>query len=145
MGFEQLGAKLLGDRGHRQIDSTLLEKVEVVALYFSGSWCGPCKVFTPKLVSMYQSVNSVGKQFEVVYVSADQSEEDFKDSYDQMPWLSVQYDEDLLETLSSVFEVNALPSLCIMKKDGTVKRREARPDLDKCQGNYNSCFELWKG
>jgi nucleoredoxin len=44
---------------------------EVIALYFSASWCGPCKRFTPMLVDVYNLLKSQGRGFEVVFVSGE--------------------------------------------------------------------------
>ena len=44
---------------------------KIVALYFSASWCPPCKLFTPVLKAAYEAANKSGKKFEVVWVSSD--------------------------------------------------------------------------
>ena len=44
---------------------------KIVALYFSASWCPPCKLFTPVLKAAYEAANKAGKRFEVVWVSSD--------------------------------------------------------------------------
>jgi thiol-disulfide isomerase/thioredoxin len=36
-----------------------------VALYFSASWCKPCREFTPKLVELYNKKKAEGEDFEV--------------------------------------------------------------------------------
>ena len=38
---------------------------KIVALYFSASWCPPCKLFTPVLKAAYEAANKAGKRFEV--------------------------------------------------------------------------------
>jgi len=43
-------------------------------VYFSAHWCGPCKVFTPKLVEWYNT-NKKNGDFEVLFLSADRSEQ----------------------------------------------------------------------
>eukprot|EP00124_Ichthyophonus_hoferi_P001633 Ihof_evm10s90 gene=Ihof_evmTU10s90 len=48
-------------------------KDKMVGLYFSASWCGPCQAFSPKL-SEFCGKNT--KDFVVVFVSLDNSEED---------------------------------------------------------------------
>lgn len=40
-----------------QVDTiAALKTNKTVGLYFSGSWCGPCQAFTPKLVDFYSGM-----------------------------------------------------------------------------------------
>jgi nucleoredoxin len=43
----------------------------VIGLYFSASWCGPCKAFTPKLAACYKALKERGAPFEIVFISSD--------------------------------------------------------------------------
>ncbi len=41
-------------------------------LYFSASWCPPCKMFTPLLAEWYTKKKKEGKvDFEIIFVSSD--------------------------------------------------------------------------
>ncbi|KAE8704953.1 putative nucleoredoxin 1-2 [Hibiscus syriacus] len=46
-------------------------KGKKLGLYFSASWCGPCRRFTPNLIEVYSALSSKG-DFEVIFVSADE-------------------------------------------------------------------------
>ena len=130
MGFEFLGQKLLADKGNKTVDVSVLDAVPVVALYFSAHWCPPCKMFTPLLAQNLAQINAGQKQMEVVFVSADQSEEEFKQYYAEMPWLSVQFDVDNLADIADKFEVTTIPALIILNKDGTVKVANGKAQLE---------------
>ena len=56
---------------------------KVVMFYFSAHWCGPCKFFTPTLQRWYQR-HAAAKQVEVVFVSNDRNETEFKHYFDSM-------------------------------------------------------------
>lgn len=53
-----------------------LEGVKFYAVYFSASWCGPCRNFTPGLVDAYRDLRKNYPEFEVVFVSNDRSAAD---------------------------------------------------------------------
>lgn len=74
-----LGEKLLtGAKGGQKHTKTLLKDADVVALYFSASWCPPCKTFSPLLREFY---NAAAKDngLEIVYISSDKDLPSFEE------------------------------------------------------------------
>lgn len=93
---------------------------KIVGLYFSGSWCGPCRNFTPSLVEIYQEVASKG-DFEVVFISSDRDEESFNGYFSEMPWLAIPFsDSDTRKSLKELFNVRGIPNLVFIDTDGKV-------------------------
>lgn len=92
---------------------------KVVGLYFSASWCGPCRFFSPVLKKVYKELNEQGKGFEVVFISSDEGDEEFKEYYKDMPWLALPYaDRELQTKLGEYFEVRGIPSLVFLDENG---------------------------
>jgi len=86
-----------------------------VALYFSASWCPPCRRFTPKLVQVYEQLTTQDRSLEVVFVSRDRDEESFNAYFAKMPWLAVPFsDSDCLQRLNKRYKVNGIPNLVIL-------------------------------
>jgi len=64
----------------------------VAGLYFSAHWCPPCRGFTPELDKFYKQIKKkVGDMFEIVFVSSDRSEEEWKNYFAEMPWLAIPF------------------------------------------------------
>ena len=105
---------------------------EVTLLYFSASWCGPCKVFTPQLAAFYRSLRDEGvpeSAFEVVFVSSDRSLEEFKHYYEHMPWGRLAFEQrEEKNRLSSLFNVTSIPSAVALDRHG--KQINCAPRLD---------------
>ncbi|MEW5306755.1 MAG: hypothetical protein WDW36_009197 [Sanguina aurantia] len=98
-----------------------------VALYFSAHWCPPCRGFTPKLRTMHSTLLSQGKAFEVVFVSSDQSLQQFEDYYAEMPWAAVPYSSSQLRAkISRHFGIQGIPALIMVSPDGAIINRNAR-------------------
>nr|CAB3495662.1 unnamed protein product [Digitaria exilis] len=86
-----------------------------VALYFSASWCPPCRQFTPKLIETYKELASQGKSFEVVFVSGDKNDEAFNAYFAKMPWLAVPFsDSEGRKGINGRFKVSGIPHLVIL-------------------------------
>ena len=100
---------------------------KVVALYFSAHWCPPCRMFTPQLIEYYNTLRSLGKPFEVVFVSADHSAHEFASYFKTMPWLAIPFDSRARETVPEAHGVRGIPALHILAPDtGKIVDQEAR-------------------
>merc|ERR1711865_348439 len=103
------------------LNASVLSDADCVGVYFSAHWCPPCRGFTPQLASIYQSLKSAGKKFEVVFVSSDQDQAGFDDYFSQMPWLALPYNQrERKNNLSSQHGVSGIPSLVLLDKQGNV-------------------------
>lgn len=102
-------------------DSTRLSDKKYVGVYFSASWCGPCRRFTPRLVEWYRMYRDRFDNFEVIFVSSDRSERDMA-SYmaeDGMQWPAIQYSrarKSILEKYSG----RGIPCFVVLDESGSV-------------------------
>jgi nucleoredoxin len=103
-------------------DDSALENKKLIALYFSGHWCPPCRKFTPQLVDYYNQVEAQHPEFEIVFVSCDRSrfnwETYMRDT--RMPWPAVDYDR--LGELGDLRRIggDGIPSLVLVDPAGHV-------------------------
>ena len=87
----------------------------VIGLYFSAYWCSPCREFTPKLATVYEDIKKAHQDFEVVFISSDNTEEDFKSYFDEIPWLAIPFNnEEENNKCSEQFQIDTLPTLVIL-------------------------------
>ena len=100
---------------------------KVVAIYFSATWCAPCKAFTPQLIALHESLRAQGKEFEVVFVSLDRTPEAFDQYFGSMPWLAVPFDhaEDRAR-LGQQLAVDSIPKLVVLDQEGGILTTNGR-------------------
>ena len=89
--MEALLGKNLKTATNTDIETSSLEQVSVVCLYFSGSFCGPCKKFNLYLGAFYEEINCDDYNLEVVLVPADDKEKSFVEYLSKMPWKSLPF------------------------------------------------------
>ena len=82
----------------------------------SGHWCPPSVQFTPRLAQAYKSIISeVKNQFEIVFISWDQSQQEFDGYFAEMPWKALTYSERTRQdNLTKKFNVTGIPRLVIL-------------------------------
>jgi nucleoredoxin len=100
-----------------------------VALYFSAHWCPPCRMFTPKLVEWYKAFKAKHPEFELVFVSGDQSKEAMQKYMKEagMPWPAVAFDKTEKPVFTK-FAAPWIPYLVLVGEDG--QRLSAAPSQD---------------
>ena len=63
----------------------------------------------------HQRAYSKHNPLEVIYISSDLTEDDFKASLETMPWYSTLYDDDRAVSIANKLEVSQIPWLLIFK------------------------------
>jgi len=118
-------AKVLSEECSKTVEEAMKGK-KALALYFSAHWCPPCRGFTPQLAEWYGKHLS-SKGLEVIFVSSDRDEESFKEYFDTMPWLALDFaDRKLKNKLSNAFGVSGIPALIILDSELNIITKEGR-------------------
>jgi len=115
-------------------------KGKYVGLYFSASWCGPCRTFTPKLIK-FREQNE--KTFEVVLVGSDGSakaQANYMKKYN-MPWLALKNQSDEARELSLSLKVEYIPYLIVLDPDGNVVTKNGKEDIARLGSD---AFASWQ-
>eukprot|EP00931_Biecheleriopsis_adriatica_P041137 TRINITY_DN23544_c0_g1_i1.p1 TRINITY_DN23544_c0_g1~~TRINITY_DN23544_c0_g1_i1.p1 ORF type:complete len:546 (-),score=69.23 TRINITY_DN23544_c0_g1_i1:66-1703(-) len=145
---KKLGDKLV--RGDAEVDvSIALEDKTIVALYFAAWWCPTCREVSHGLIDYYFDL--AGKGLEIVLVSCDRDAEGMKEHTDNLPWLSLPFDEShqISGKLLAEYKVDGVPSMVLLNaKDGNLIDRplwleDRLPSLiDPNQDAYYLCSLL---
>jgi nucleoredoxin len=98
------------------------EKKKLIGLYFSAHWCGPCRKFTPSLVSFYNKNAAAHPEFEILFVSYDKSavamEGYMRDQ--QMPWPALSFDKVSGSAALKKYAGSGIPCLVVVDENGKV-------------------------
>ena len=84
-------------------------------VYISASWCGPCRKFTPTLIQYYDKWQDV---MNVIFVSRDNSDAEFKEYWSHMPWGAAKLSQSA--HVLSALRVTSIPSLILFSSDGNL-------------------------
>ncbi|MDR2980692.1 MAG: redoxin family protein [Puniceicoccales bacterium] len=98
-----------------------LRKKKYLFIYFSASWCGPCKVFTPKLVDFYKK-NERNRDFDVLFISLD-SDQKAMTAYmksEKMPWMGVKHGSKGANEIKTKYAGAGVPHLVLLNEKDEV-------------------------
>ncbi|QIF02566.1 thioredoxin-like domain-containing protein [Roseimicrobium sp. ORNL1] len=108
-------------RGVESCDASSLQDARYIAIYFSASWCPPCRAFTPSLVSWYNRNKAANPHFELIFVSSDETAADmanYMKAYN-MEWPALAFNRRNVGALVR-YKGSAIPCLVLIDESGTV-------------------------
>ena len=119
-----------------------LENIKILALYFSAATWPFSLVFTRKLKEFYNKINLDEKFMEIVYVSIDQDEEQFKKNYALMPWIALKFGDSHIKALRDKYKVISIPYLVVLDplNEWNVISIRGRKEV---QDQPDDWFDLW--
>jgi len=120
----------------------------LVLLYFSASWCPPCRAFTPILKEFYEKCCKPN-EVEIIFISLDRDVKSFNEYFGKMPWISLPgNDKDTQAKLSKTFEVNGIPHLLVLDaKTGHFVTNNAKGEVGNVANDVekgNALIASWK-
>jgi len=132
---ELFGPKILTKPGTTGMPTpSMLKGEKLVVLYFSASWCPPCRTFSPKLIEFY---NNRKDDIEVVFVSSDRDDSSFGTYFGKMPWLAMvpsfvnKEARDRQGKLAEMFKIQGIPSVIVLDHEGKFVTSDGRNDVMK--------------
>mmetsp|Transcript_17064 Transcript_17064/g.28496 ORF Transcript_17064/g.28496 Transcript_17064/m.28496 type:complete len:170 (+) Transcript_17064:66-575(+) len=139
------GDTLITQEGEQSPTEALKGK-QFVGVYFSAHWCPPCRGFTPLLAAFYDSLaEEDADALEVVFVSSDQTEADFRSYFKTMPWTALPLTSRHKAELSNKYGVSGIPMLVILDGvTGEVKSANGRGDVSANKTAPAKCLAQWK-
>ena len=113
-----------------------------VGIYFSAHWCGPCRGFTPKLVTFIEMLAEEGIRFPVVFGSSDKDEAAMQEYFEEMKgenWHAFPHGDARIEALKKTYNVSGIPWLVVLDKEGNLVMNEADEQVPK----GTAAFQEW--
>jgi len=133
-----LGSKFLATDGKTEVGLEVLGDADLVGIYFSAHWCGPCRGFTPKLVTFAEMLKEEGVNFPILFASSDRDAKGFDEYFATMPWLAFPFGDARIKELNKKYEVSGIPWLVVVDaKTGELVANEADTDVPQGTAAYN--------
>ena len=131
------------------VDNELSKNNDVIGLYFSAHWCGPCRNFTPKLKNAYNKwKNEKNLKFEIIFVSRDTSQSAFENYYnnDHGNWLIIPYnDKNRINKLCKLNNSGGIPCLVMINaKNGDIITENGRNIVNDDPNGYQFPWNDYK-
>lgn len=106
--------------------SEYVGKSEYVLIDFWASWCGPCRREIPYMKEAYAKYTAKG--FEILSVSVDQDEADWKEALAEegMAWPQLIDAQDADDCPAYLYGISTIPSNFLVDKDGKIVARDLR-------------------
>lgn len=131
MPYKWLNEAAIFNKNNEKIPIEWLEtNADVIALLFTTYGVDKDGIIE-KFYEIYENVKFVNLPIEVIFVTMDETEQDFDRAYEsQANWFTLKFSDPLVPVLKYMYEITCLPSLVVIKFDGTIITKHGIVDLE---------------
>ncbi|RRJ95996.1 hypothetical protein Ga0100231_018745 [Opitutaceae bacterium TAV4] len=110
----------LKDKAFVPVPPDTLKPLKFYGIYFAAGWSGASRKFTPELVAAYPALKAAYPEFEIIFVSADESEPEMLAfmTEEKMPWPAVGYENIKIATSVRKHRSKGVPNLVFVNAHG---------------------------
>ena len=110
------------DQGKKLASTQLYKGKKYILIDFWASWCAPCRKEIPNLKTLYAKYAAKG--FEIVSVSVDQNEADWKKALlaEQLPWPNFRDQSGI----ANLYQVRTIPCTFLLNANGVIMEENLR-------------------
>jgi hypothetical protein len=101
----------------------------LIGLYFSSGWGSPCRIFSKYLINLYNEINEGEKVLEIIQISFENDEQDFKRSISNLPWKFLPFNDPKIKELQNKYNVLEIPKFIPIDRNGEKMSDYGREDL----------------
>ena len=141
-----LGKMFYNNKFEEVLPENSIFKVNFIGILFTGSWCPPCELFEKELINVYNEANSKEKIFEIVQVSNEKNEKDYKNNINESkPWLFLPFNDPQVNILINEYKISYLPVLLIINRERYMLSETGRKDVvDLGIKAYEKWYKLYR-
>ncbi|CAB3406170.1 unnamed protein product [Caenorhabditis bovis] len=118
---------------------------KIVVLYFSASWCNPCRQFTPLMKQLSEKIAETNQPIEVILVSKDYMRFQMEDYYEKagFSFAVIPLKDPIIEKLMAAYNVAELPSCRVVDERGYLIDSDARFKVEQYNREKRQITELF--
>ncbi|KAL1518326.1 hypothetical protein ABEB36_001965 [Hypothenemus hampei] len=126
------GKNVMSKDGSLHPIKNVLKKKRLLIYLFTASFVNRPE-FMQKLKNVYQENLKRNTGMEIIYVTSDTEEKNFKHDFTirQGPWLAIPFKDTVAIELRYKYEISSLPTLVVVNKEGEIITRSGREELEK--------------
>ena len=117
-------------------DKINIDNKKIIGLYFSASWCPPCRKFTPILSTFYEDLIEYYDDIEIIYISSDKTNIEFNEYWENMTFPALSYDNrEKKEELVKKYNVDKIPTLIFINQNDELITKDGKKNIEDSNGN----------
>ena len=118
MHLEQIGESLMTANGDTVSTQSVIDKNKLILLYFNTLVNEGALDYQKQLTEFYKDCKAKSKSLEIIFVSGDQSQENFDNHFKTMEWYAIPFKSENIRKVAQSVGVDILPSISILNSNG---------------------------